>query len=70
MKATEKDIEETGLVGVIMLTAGIIGAAVIPIFSDKSLKRKPFLIVGAGQISGIIFIFGINKFGIPSFLLD
>jgi len=122
-------IEETGLVGGIMLIAGIIGAAVIPIFSDKSLKRKPFLIVGmigttigligltfstdylfalvfsfllgffllgvcapigfqysaeisnpapestaqglvllAGQISGIIFIFGINKFGITSFL--
>ncbi len=122
-------IEETGLVGGIMLIAGIIGAAVIPVFSDKYLKRKPFLIVGmvgttigligltfshdyfgalvfsfilgffllgvcapigfqysaevsnpapestaqglvllAGQISGIIFIFGINKFGITSFL--
>jgi MFS family permease len=123
------NIEETGLVGGIMLISGIIGAAVIPVFSDKLLKRKPFLIVGmigttvgligltfssdylfalvssfvlgffllgvcapigfqysaeisnpapestaqglvllAGQVSGILFIFGINKIGVTSLL--
>jgi MFS family permease len=122
-------IEETGLVGGIMLIAGIIGAATVPIFSDRMKKRKPFLMVSiigavvgllgltlatsfmsaliaafilgffllgicapigfqygaeishpapestaqglvllAGQISGIVFILGINRIGITPFM--
>lgn len=48
-------IEETGLVGGIMLIAGIIGAATVPIFSDRSQKRKPFLLAAmAGSAIGLI----------------
>lgn len=40
------DVEQTGLVGGIMLIAGIIGAIILPIFSDKYQKRKLFIIIG------------------------
>ncbi len=50
-------MEETGLIGGIMLIAGIIGAATVPVFSDRSGKRKPFLILGtAGTVVGIIIL--------------
>ena len=117
-------MEETGMVGGIMLVGGILGASVLPVISDKKGKRKPFLVIcmilmlpgligltffndfvpllisafvfgffimsagpigfqyGAeisypapestsqgvilmvGQISGIIFVFGLNKMGV------
>ncbi len=48
-------IEETGLVGGIMLIAGIVGAATVPVFSDKMRKRKPFLLVAIiGAAAGLI----------------
>ncbi len=39
-------IEQTGLVGGMMLIAGIIGAIILPILSDKLRKRKIFIIIG------------------------
>jgi len=117
-------MEQTGLVGGMMLVGGVLGALILPPLSDKKGKRKPFLAVcmvlmipgligltvftefvpmlisafifgffimsagpigfqyGAeksypapestsqgiilmvGQISGIIFVFGLNKFGV------
>ena len=117
-------MEETGMVGGIMLVGGILGASVLPVISDIKGKRKPFLVIcmifmlpgligltffndfvpmlisafvfgffimsagpigfqyGAeksypapestsqgvilmvGQISGIIFVFGLNKMGV------
>jgi len=117
-------MEQTGMVGGIMLVGGVLGALTLPPLSDKKGKRKPFLVVcvilmlpgligltvfsdfvpmlisafifgffimsagpigfqyGAeksypapestsqgiilmvGQISGIIFVFGLNKFGV------
>jgi MFS family permease len=117
-------MDETGMVGGIMLLGGVVGAVVLPTFSDKIRKRKPFLVISmimmlpglvgltfftqfvpmlisafffgffimgvgpigfqfgaeksypapestsqgiillAGQISGIIFVFGVNKMGI------
>lgn len=117
-------MEETGMVGGIMLLGGIFGAVILPAISDKMRKRKPvvvtsitliipgllgmtlftefvpvlisafvfgFFIMGVGpvgfqfgaeksypapesvsqgiillmgQISGIIFIFGLNKLGV------
>lgn len=117
-------MEQTGIVGGIMLVGGVLGALIFPPFSDKIGKRKPFLVgcmilmlpgligltflkdfvpmlisafvfgffimsagpigfqFGAeksypapestsqgiilmmGQISGIIFVFGVNKAGI------
>jgi MFS family permease len=38
--------EQTGLVGGMMLIAGIIGAVVLPVLSDKFRKRKAFILVG------------------------
>jgi len=121
--------EQTGLVGGMMLIAGIIGAIILPILSDKLRKRKAFIVIGmifmtpgligltvangyiillissfilgffllgacapigfqycaevsfpapestsqgllllVGQISGIIFIFGMNRIGMIPFL--
>ena len=117
-------MDETGMVGGIMLMGGVLGAIILPALSDKKQKRKPFLIVSmflmlpgligltvftefvpmlisafifgffimgvgpvgfqygaeksypapestsqgiilmTGQISGIIFVFGVNKLGI------
>ncbi len=36
--------DQSGLVGGMMLIGGIIGAVVLPIFSDRAGKRRPFLI--------------------------
>jgi len=117
-------MDETGMVGGVMLLGGVLGAIVLPLLSDKKRKRKPFLIICmifmlpgllgltlfdefipmlisafifgffimgagpvgfqygaeksypapestsqgiillAGQISGIIFVFGLNKIGV------
>lgn len=117
-------MDETGMVGGMMLLGGVAGAIVLPLLSDKKRKRKPFLIICmifilpgligltifsefipllisafifgffimgagpvgfqygaeksypapesisqgiillAGQISGIIFVFGVNKIGV------
>lgn len=39
------DADETGLVGGVMLIAGVVGAAILPAISDKLRKRRPFLIL-------------------------
>ncbi|EMY70829.1 transporter, major facilitator domain protein [Leptospira vanthielii serovar Holland str. Waz Holland = ATCC 700522] len=123
------NIDESGLVGGVMLIAGIIGGIIVPPISDKLQKRKLFLIIAmagflvglslfvlfqgfiflligsivigffllgigapigfqycaeitspapestsqgllllVGQVSGIIFILGLNFFGMVSFL--
>ncbi len=123
-------MEQSGLIGGIMLIAGILGALILPPVSDKLRKRKPLIIAGmalmtpgligltlsqdytivlissfilgffllgaggpvgfqyaaeisypapestsqgilllAGQVSGIIFIVGMNLFGIMNFLI-
>jgi len=123
-------IEQTGLIGGMMIIAGIIGAVILPILSDTFRKRKVFIIIGMvfmtpgllgltifsdyhlllissfilgffllgagapisfqycaeitypasestsqgllllmGQISGIIFIIGMNIFGMISFMI-
>ncbi len=38
-------MEETGIVGGVMLVGGVLGALIIPPISDKVEKRKPFLII-------------------------
>lgn len=117
-------MEQTGMVGGIMLVGGVLGALILPALSDKKRRRKPFMVIcivfmlpgligltffkefipmlisafifgffimsagpigfqyGAeksypapestsqgiillvGQISGIIFVFGLNKLGV------
>lgn len=45
---------EAGLIGAVMMGAGILGAAVIPVISDKTRKRKMILIIClAGMIPGL-----------------
>ncbi|MBW2650792.1 MAG: MFS transporter [Deltaproteobacteria bacterium] len=48
-------IEQTGLVGGMMLIAGIVGAIILPPLSDKFRKRKSFLILGmVGMTPGLV----------------
>jgi MFS family permease len=46
---------QAGMLGAIMLVGGVAGAVVIPLFSDRSARRTPFIILGlAGAIPGLI----------------
>lgn len=50
-------VDSDGLIGGIMLIGGIIGAIVLPILSDKYMKRKLFMVIClAGMIPGIILL--------------
>lgn len=46
------DVDQTGLVGGIMLVAGIVGGVVLPLLSDRARRRKPFL-VGSMMVSAL-----------------
>lgn len=57
--------EQAGIVGGLLLLGGIIGAFVLPLLSDKTHKRKPFLILGAlGCIPGLIGIAFAQQYGL------
>lgn len=48
-------ISQAGLLGGLMLVGGVVGAVVIPLFSDSSRRRKPFLVAAlAGLIPGLL----------------
>ena len=48
-------ITEAGFAGALMMIGGIIGASILPVFSDKLRKRKLFMVIGAiGAIPGIV----------------
>ncbi len=48
-------ISQAGLLGGLMLVGGIVGAVVMPIFSDRSKRRKPFLLAALiGLIPGLL----------------
>jgi MFS family permease len=65
--------EQTGLVGGIMLIAGIIGAVILPILSDKFRKRKIFIVMGMTLMTpgliGLTFANGYFMLLISSFVL-
>jgi MFS family permease len=47
-------ISQAGTLGALMLAGGILGAIAIPLFSDKSRRRKPFVILAlAGLLPGL-----------------
>jgi len=47
--------DSDGLIGVLMLAGGVIGAVIIPILSDKFRKRKLFLVLGlGGMLPGVL----------------
>jgi len=48
------NVEQSGMVGGIMLIGGVIGALLLPIMSDKMRKRKIFLVICmVGMIPGV-----------------
>lgn len=56
-------MEETGLVGGVMLVGGILGALILPPLSDKIKKRKPFLIICmALMLPGLIGLYVFSEF--------
>ncbi|MFV1971761.1 MAG: MFS transporter [Acidimicrobiia bacterium] len=49
------DSEQAGIIGAIMLVGGIAGAGIISVLSDRSRRRKPFLIAAlVGMVPGLI----------------
>ncbi len=60
-------MEQTGLIGGIMLVGGIIGALILPVLSDKLKRRKAFLFIAmAGATPGMM---GLTFFTNYPFLL-
>jgi len=56
---------QAGILGAVMLGGGIIGAAIIPIFSDKATKRKPYIVLGlTGAIPGLVGLALAPGFGL------
>ncbi|MEJ2024569.1 MAG: MFS transporter, partial [Deltaproteobacteria bacterium] len=55
--------EQAGAVGAIMMVAGIVGAILFPVFSDRLRKRKGFLILAmAGSFPGLAGIAFAHSF--------
>jgi MFS family permease len=47
--------EQAGMIGAVMVVGGIVGAGVLPVLSDRSRRRKPFLVVAvAGMAPGLV----------------
>lgn len=59
--------EQAGIVGGTLIVGGIIGSIVIPLFSDKVGKRKPFLLVTI--IVSLLLIYPICTSGNFAFLI-
>ena len=55
---------DAGTISAILIFSGILGCIVIPIVSDKIMKRKPFLIlaslIGAMAVTALIFVNGYS----------
>jgi MFS family permease len=48
-------ISQAGALGGLMLVGGIVGAAIVPLLSDKIRRRKPFLIMAlSGLVPGLL----------------
>lgn len=65
--------EQTGMVGGMMLIAGIVGAIILPMLSDKFHKRKLFIIIGMvcmmPGLMGLTFFNDYTLLLISSFVL-
>lgn len=66
-------VEQTGLIGGIMLIGGIIGALILPQFSDRMQRRRAFVILAmAGTfpgLAGLVFFTGYGPVLAASFIL-
>jgi cyanate permease len=48
-------ITEAGIAGALMMVGGIVGAAILPVLSDKMRKRKVFIVIASiGAIPGLV----------------
>ncbi|WDP92863.1 MAG: MFS transporter [Desulfobacter sp.] len=57
-------MEQTGIIGGIMLVAGIIGAVILPLLSDKFKRRKLFICLAmAGTVPGIAGLVFFTDYG-------
>ena len=45
-----------GLIGAVMVIAGVVGCIVIPSLSDKYMRRKPFVLIAAGVAVPTLFL--------------
>jgi MFS family permease len=58
-------ISQAGLLGGLMLIGGIVGAIVIPLLSDASRRRKPFILMALiGLIPGLIGMTYATSYGL------
>lgn len=64
-------MEQTGVVGGVMLVGGVVGALIIPAWSDKIEQRKPFLIIAMAALipglAGLTFLTAYVPLMIASF---
>ncbi len=57
------NVEQTGLIGGIMLVAGILGAIILPLLSDRYQRRKAFIVLAmAGMAPGLAGLVFFNAF--------
>jgi MFS family permease len=58
-------ITQAGTLGGLMLIGGIVGAVVVPLFSDKLRRRKPFILLAlCGLLPGLLGITFASGFGL------
>jgi MFS family permease len=58
-------ISQAGLLGGLMLIGGIVGAVIIPLLSDKSRRRKPFLVLALfGLVPGLLGMAFATSYGL------
>ena len=58
-------ISQAGVLGGLMLVGGIVGAVIIPLVSDKSRRRKPFIFMAfAGLVPGLIGMTYATSYGL------
>jgi len=57
--------EQTGMIGGIMLIAGLIGALILPLFSDILRKRKAFIVMAmVGMTPGLVGLTVSSNYGV------
>ena len=49
------DAVQAGAIGGVIIVGGIVGAVVIPLFSDLTRRRKPFLLLGVSMALAVVY---------------
>jgi MFS family permease len=58
-------ISQAGMLGGLMLIGGIVGAIIIPLLSDRSRRRKPFILIAMiGLIPGLLGMTYATSYGL------